>query len=462
MKYRTSTSGGVSVHRQPVRQKPALDAFVDAVERREHVAHVETKQDVARVDLVDEQQAAGPEDAQQLGERAPLLLDRREMVQHVDDVDEVVRRHRRPGCCSTDPTRITSPARRRCGSASATWPADASMPSTSNPSSRMRADVRALAAPDVEAPPPGRPHALEHVAHQLRLASRAARRAATRESARRRRRRSRRSAPHPPQRGGPHVHAAGTPRRAPSRRRPSPAGCRTRQTAAAAPARPVACSASSSRAPATSTPPGASTRPPSARGRGVGVLGLRQCERPLPARSRASQNPSPGQRSTPPGSWRSPRARSAIGQPDALERLALVEQMCRRNAPAIPRPARQRPRRTGGTARQQATSASSDRRSRPLTPPEQNAPATPAMMPSATKSSSRSHRLTTRWSWRPARRRARGEPPRERRSPRAGTARAAGSARRSSRCRRRESECASRRAGAGRSSAGCAAPGWRR
>src|SRR5688572_15016148 len=45
---------GIGVVCEPKRQEPPLDAFVDAVERWEDIPHVETKQKISRVDLVDE------------------------------------------------------------------------------------------------------------------------------------------------------------------------------------------------------------------------------------------------------------------------------------------------------------------------------------------------------------------------------------------------------------------------
>ena len=80
------------VVRHSMREQPTLDAFVDAVERREDVAHVEPEQDVARVDLVHEQHASGPKHPSDFPKRSPLLVDRRQVVQDVDRVDEIVRR----------------------------------------------------------------------------------------------------------------------------------------------------------------------------------------------------------------------------------------------------------------------------------------------------------------------------------------------------------------------------------
>src|SRR5262249_16254202 len=81
----------VRVRLQPVRQQPALDTLVDAVQRRVNVAHVEAKQQIARVDLVDEERTTRLQHAQQLAHRASLFLNRFEVMEHVDDVREVVR-----------------------------------------------------------------------------------------------------------------------------------------------------------------------------------------------------------------------------------------------------------------------------------------------------------------------------------------------------------------------------------
>src|SRR5262245_5553652 len=79
----------VTVHPESVRQEPALHAFVDQVQRREHVAHIEPKQDAARVDLVNKQQTSWLQHAQKLGKRTTLRFDRFKMMKHIDDVQEI-------------------------------------------------------------------------------------------------------------------------------------------------------------------------------------------------------------------------------------------------------------------------------------------------------------------------------------------------------------------------------------
>src|ERR1700730_3182474 len=84
--------GSVSVLRESVRKKPPLHSFVDAIHRWKHVTHVEAKQHISRVDLVEEQQPTRLEDAHQLGERQALVIHRREMMDDIDGVGEGLRR----------------------------------------------------------------------------------------------------------------------------------------------------------------------------------------------------------------------------------------------------------------------------------------------------------------------------------------------------------------------------------
>ena len=116
---------------------------------------------------MDEQQAAGLEDAHQFGERPLLLLDRGEVVQHVDGVDEIVRTRRFRDAqhrSDADPARPADvPVGERDLARGRVDAVDLESQLTHAP------DVPALTAARVEAPPRGRQHASDDVAHQLRF-----------------------------------------------------------------------------------------------------------------------------------------------------------------------------------------------------------------------------------------------------------------------------------------------------
>src|SRR5256885_7847876 len=93
--------GSLGVAIKMVWQQPPLHTLVNAVERRKYITHVETKQDVSRVDLVDEEQAARLQDANELYKGGTLVGYRWQVVQDVDGIHEIVgpgrRRNREPG-----------------------------------------------------------------------------------------------------------------------------------------------------------------------------------------------------------------------------------------------------------------------------------------------------------------------------------------------------------------------------
>src|ERR1044072_6207912 len=74
---------------QSIRLNPPFDPLVDLLEEREDVAHVEAKQRVSRVRLVDDEHATRSEHARDLGERDSLCLAVRQVMQDANGIDEV-------------------------------------------------------------------------------------------------------------------------------------------------------------------------------------------------------------------------------------------------------------------------------------------------------------------------------------------------------------------------------------